>query len=87
VQEELGLELASLIEDPQNASIRVIAAEAFSKLASGTAGSAKAAEMRSVWISPAPVTVKLRLFCLPYAGGISENVYARCGSAVVFFAP
>lgn len=77
MQEELGLELASLIEDPQNTSVRVIAAEAFAKLASGAAGPAAAAETRSVWISPAPVTVKLRLFCLPYAGGISENVYSR----------
>ena len=77
VQEELGLEVASLVEDPQSASVRVIAAEAFAKLATGVAGPAAAAEMRSVWISPAPVTVKLRLFCLPYAGGISENVYSR----------
>lgn len=76
VQEELGLEVASLMEDPQSTS--VIAAEAFAKLASGVAGPRAAAEMRSVWISPAPVTVKLRLFCLPYAGGISENVYSRC---------
>ena len=30
-----------------------------------------------VWISPAPVSVKMRLFCLPYAGGVSENVFAR----------
>ena len=30
-----------------------------------------------LWVSPAPVSVKMRLFCLPYAGGVSENVYAR----------
>ncbi len=78
-QEKLGLELASLIDDPQNASVRVIAAEAFAKLASGEAGPQAAAEtMGSQWISPAPVTIKMRLFCLPYAGGVSENVYARC---------
>lgn len=29
------------------------------------------------WISPAPVAVKMRLFCLPYAGGVSENVFGR----------
>lgn len=29
------------------------------------------------WISPTPVTVKLRLFCLPWAGGVSENLFAR----------
>ena len=30
------------------------------------------------WVAPAPFTVKMRLFCLPYAGGVSENVFARC---------
>ncbi len=30
-----------------------------------------------LWVSPAPVSVKMRLFCLPYAGGVSENVFAR----------
>ena len=29
------------------------------------------------WISPAPISVKMRLFCIPYAGGVSENVFAR----------
>lgn len=29
------------------------------------------------WISPAPVAIKMRLFCLPYAGGVSENVFGR----------
>ncbi len=40
--------------------------------------SAAAAQERSIWISPTPVSVKMRLFCLPYAGGVSENVFARC---------
>ena len=30
-----------------------------------------------LWISPTPVTIKLRLFCLPWAGGVSENLFAR----------
>ena len=30
-----------------------------------------------LWVSPAPVSVKMRIFCLPYAGGVSENVFAR----------
>lgn len=30
-----------------------------------------------LWISPTPVSVKMRLFCLPWAGGISENLFAR----------
>lgn len=29
------------------------------------------------WISPTPVTIKMRLFCLPWAGGMSENLFAR----------
>lgn len=31
----------------------------------------------SLWISPSPFTVKMRVFCIPYAGGVSENVFAR----------
>ncbi len=84
LQETLGTELASLIEDPQNASVRVIAAEAYASLASGRAGPQAATETAgSLWISPAPATVKMRLFCLPYAGGVSENVYARYATCVV----
>ena len=78
LQESIGLELTSLIEDPQNASVRVIAAEAFGMLANGEAGRPGPADTGSLWISPAPVSVKLRLFCLPYAGGVSENVFGRC---------
>lgn len=32
---------------------------------------------KSMWIAPSPISVKMRLFCFPYAGGISENVFAR----------
>ena len=39
------------------------------------AAAAKAAG--PLWVSPAPFTVKMRLFCLPYAAGISENVFAK----------
>ena len=56
----------------------MIAAEAYVNLASDCAGMEIPAATGSLWISPSPVTVKLRLFCLPYAGGVSENVYARC---------
>ena len=78
LQERLGLELTSLIEDPQSASVRMITAEAHAMLASGTdIGPASPSEAWSTWIAPSPVSVKLRLFCLPYAGGVSENVFAR----------
>ena len=77
-QERLGLELTSLIEDPQSASVRMIATEAHAIVASGTAvGPSLPSESWSTWIAPSPVSVKLRLFCLPYAGGVSENVFAR----------
>ncbi len=77
----LGLELTALIEDPGNASVQHLAQEARAKMAAGEGGSgssAAAAQERSIWISPTPVSVKMRLFCLPYAGGVSENVFARC---------
>ncbi|KAK9803914.1 hypothetical protein WJX72_004698 [[Myrmecia] bisecta] len=81
LQEATGLELTTLIEDPEHASVRRLAAEALSHLASGegkpNGGQQAAAQDRSLWISPTPVSVKLRLFCLPYAGGVSENVFAR----------
>lgn len=84
VQEVIGVEMESLVEDAQNASVSVIAAEAFAKLAAGMGGPEAAQSLqRSTWISPAPSSVKLRLFCLPYAGGISENVYSRCGKNVL----
>ena len=36
----------------------------------------------SMWIAPSPISVKMRLFCFPYAGGISENVFARQASLI-----
>jgi len=33
----------------------------------------------SAWIAPAPASVRLRLFCLPYAGGVSEAVFGKWG--------
>ncbi|CAL8466746.1 g6282 [Coccomyxa elongata] len=80
LQARLGLELTALIEDPGNASVQRLAQEARAKMAAGEGGSgssAAAAQERSIWISPTPVSVKMRLFCLPYAGGVSENVFAR----------
>ena len=34
------------------------------------------------WIAPAPVAIKMRIFCLPYAGGVSENVFGRRGTSL-----
>ena len=78
-QERLGVELTTLIEDPSGATAAVLAAEAHAKMAAGNAGrQMQPAAMQSTWISACPVTVKMRLFCLPYAGGVSENVFGRC---------
>ena len=81
VQELTGLELSALIEDPEHASVRVIAAEALGRSGASGGGSRAVARIDSTWarwVAPAPFTVKMRLFCLPYAGGVSENVFARC---------
>jgi hypothetical protein len=70
-----------MIEDPASSSIRHLAQEAYAKLACGEAtfGKGNTMEVEGFrWISPTPFSVKLRLFCLPYAGGVSENVFARC---------
>jgi hypothetical protein len=42
--------------------------------------------MLSPWIPAVPVSIKLRLYCLPYAGGVSENVFARCDQRLKFSA-
>ena len=97
------MELMSLVDNPQAATVRRIAAEAHAQLAASApvasghatavhvtayAGDSAAATGQLVtaapvkaaghlWISPAPFSVKMRLFCLPYAGGVSENVFGR----------
>jgi hypothetical protein len=87
LQEITGLEVTSLIEDPEHASVRQIVSEVLGSRAPGAdsdaagtaagSGAVAAQHVASPWISPAPITIKMRLFCLPYAGGISENVYSR----------
>ena len=82
-QELTGVILTGLVEDPEGASIKKLAAEAAAAMAGQHAAAQEAAAglsergQSSLWIAPAPSLVKLRLFCLPYAGGVSENVFAR----------
>jgi hypothetical protein len=91
MQEQLGVELTVLVEDPQAATLQQILAEAMYQLAqSETVANYPLADglvqnkhphiapSHPLWISPAPFSVKMRIFCLPYAGGVSENVFARC---------
>lgn len=93
LQESLGVELALLAEDPQGATVDSIVAEALTKVSTRTTGAVTAAAAAAapgsgagvaevvpvgpLWISPTPISVKMRLFCLPWAGGVSENLFAR----------
>lgn len=87
MQDTFAHEFLSLIEEPEAVTIdklvhELIArgrgvsltAESLDQSLIGHTGSVQ----ESVWIGRSPVTIKLRLFCLPYAGGVSENVFARC---------
>lgn len=71
--------MLSLIEDPMNATIARLAQEAYAKLTLGGDDQHSIAQIeeKSIWISPAPISIKMRIFCLPYAGGVSSNVFAR----------
>ena len=71
------MESMALVEDPQNATARRLVAEALGGPVAGDA--TQPAALQNVWVSGAPVAVKMRLFCLPYAGGVSENVFGRRG--------
>jgi hypothetical protein len=84
MQERLGIELVTLVEDPERVTVSLLVKEALSATSGRQAaqtGSEVTVAVRdtpaSVWVSRSPVSVKLRLFLLPYAGGVSENVFAR----------
>ncbi len=87
------MQLTLLLEDPEGATIRRLAAEAHALLGErpGDVGHAMGVDVRaehSAWIAPAPTSVRMRLFCLPYAGGVSENIFARwarCRSKKIIF--
>lgn len=82
------MEVATLVDNPEGATIERIVAEVMAKapqqasqgavagpgaLPPGLATAAAAAR----WVAPAPSSIRMRLFCLPYAGGVSENVFGR----------
>lgn len=72
-----------MIEDSGNTTVSKIAAEAHARLAANEAQSAVSNTAVNLgkepqsWIARAPITIKMRLFCLPYAGGVSENIFGR----------
>ena len=77
MQERYGATVQSLIEQPEAATVHSIATELAGAQSAEQGSPAQAASAGSLWISPAPSVVKMRLFCLPYAGGMSENVFSR----------
>ena len=83
LQDRLGIEITSLVEGAASATAELIAREAHALLSQRTQGVAGAVQGASAlqaagsWVARAPIVVKLRLFCLPYAGGVSENVFGR----------
>ena len=78
-QEHFDVELMSLIENPAQATLELLAEEVYKNLIakSNSKNNYRINEQMSIWISPTPVTIKMRIFCLPYAGGVSANVFSR----------
>ena len=78
MQEIWAIELTILIDDPARATIKHLTSEIYAALNIHDATQENVtAIQRSEWISPAPISIKMRLFCLPYAGGVSENIFAK----------
>ncbi len=68
----------SLIDNPARATIELLSEEVHHTLIADTPTTiAQGNEQASLWISPTPITIKMRIFCLPYAGGVSANVFSR----------
>ena len=74
MQEHYGVTATALVDDPDGVTIERLASEI---VASGRTRDEHVPSMTNTWISPSPVSIRLRLYCFPYAGGISEIVYAR----------
>ena len=86
---ELGIDLPGVVGGGATVASLATAAAAAAAAAAPPSGLAAVAAPSSSqpalpspwssWIAPAPSTVRLRLFCLPYAGGVSESVFGRWG--------
>ena len=77
MQDVLGFASLSLVEDPQRATLTQLIQDVASACATEASQTSALPRDISPWIARSPVTIKLRLFCLPYAGGVSENLFAR----------
>lgn len=65
----------SMIEDPEGITVERLVLDIIAN--PGQEHKALSMLTTNSWIAPSPTVTKLRLFCLPYAGGVSENVFAR----------
>ena len=78
MQEVWAVEITNLIEDLAKATIKHLTMEIYVALKlHHSPNKIVTAKQRSEWISPTPISIKMRLFCLPYAGGVSENIFAK----------
>lgn len=80
-QDRFGVEVTGLENAPE-ASVESLAKEVSRLLErQGRQGTADSSthfgRSYAEWICRAPITIKMRLYCLPYAGGVSENVFGR----------
>lgn len=67
----------ALVEGLETATVKDLIREAGEARGTHDSALVSTEAVPSIWVSRSPVTVKLRLFCLPYAGGVSENVFSR----------
>lgn len=65
----------SMIEDPEGVTVERLVLDIIAN--PGQEHKAPSMLTTHPWIAPSPTVTRLRLFCLPYAGGVSENVFAR----------
>jgi surfactin synthase thioesterase subunit len=82
-----GATISSIVEEAFSkvSALRAAASSTALVPAGGAAAQAAIAAAKAaaevaagpLWISPTPVTIKMRIFCLPWAGGMSENLFAR----------
>ena len=86
VQDQFGVELVSLIENASEVTIEKLAHEVQRLLGSqphqGEQHAVSQTRAMASFICHAPITVKMRLFCLPYAGGVSANVFGRYAGSI-----
>ena len=74
-KEQYGVAAMPMIEDPEGVTVERLVLDIIAN--PGQEHKAPSMLTTNPWIAPSPTGTRLRLFCLPYAGGVSENVFAR----------